>query len=408
MRSYRPEELFDADGLLVPNLRALAPEGEKRMGAKPARQRRQAAAEPADARLPRLPRSTCRCQARPRARLQRVLGGFLDAWSCAATSCEANFACSRRTRRVQPPAGVVYETTGKTLAGGASSPTTSDLAGRRPRDGDPLRAHLPGLAGGLPADWPARAVLGATRRSSTSSTSMFNQHAKWLKTTRELGWRGADRVAQLPAHPRTSGGRTTTASATRTRASSTMWSTRRPTSSASACRRMRTPCWRRRPVPAQPPPASTWIVAGKQPAPQFLDLEAALRHCHRTASASGTWAGNDADDEPDLVMACAGDVPTLETLAAVEILREHLPELRVRVVNVVDLMTLQPERAPARTSRPRVRRHLHARQADGVRLPRLPVADPPADLPAHEPRQPARARLQGGGHDHDAVRHGAC
>ena len=107
------------------------------------------------------------------------------------------------------------------------------------------------------------------------------------------------------------------------------------------------------------------------------------------------------------MLGCAGDVPTLETLAAAAILRERLPDLKVRVVNVVDLMRLQPEtRAPARAARRRVRLALHARPAGRLRLPRLPVADPPAHLPAHEPRQPPRARLQGGGHDDDAVRHG--
>jgi xylulose-5-phosphate/fructose-6-phosphate phosphoketolase len=84
------------------------------------------------------------------------------------------------------------------------------------------------------------------------------------------------------------------------------------------------------------------IVAGKQPAPQFLDMNAAIRHTTKGAGI-WDWASNDQDDEPDVVMACAGDVPTLETLAAVDILRRQVPELRVRVVNVVDLMTLQPE-----------------------------------------------------------------
>merc|ERR1711969_218734 len=85
------------------------------------------------------------------------------------------------------------------------------------------------------------------------------------------------------------------------------------------------------------------IVAGKQPEPQYLDLDAAIKH---TAAGIGIWewASNDRDAEPDVVMACCGDVPTLETLAAVDLLRRHLPELRVRVVNVVDLMRLQPER----------------------------------------------------------------
>jgi xylulose-5-phosphate/fructose-6-phosphate phosphoketolase len=82
------------------------------------------------------------------------------------------------------------------------------------------------------------------------------------------------------------------------------------------------------------------IVAGKQPSPQWLDMEQAIRHC--TAGAGRwEWASNDAGD-PDVVMAAAGDVPTLEVLAAVSILREHLPALKVRVVNVVDLMILQP------------------------------------------------------------------
>jgi xylulose-5-phosphate/fructose-6-phosphate phosphoketolase len=83
------------------------------------------------------------------------------------------------------------------------------------------------------------------------------------------------------------------------------------------------------------------IVAGKQPAPQWLDIDAAVRHC---TAGIGLWefASNDEGSEPDVVMACAGDVPTLETLAAVAILRERLPDLKIRVVNVVDLMTLQP------------------------------------------------------------------
>ncbi|MCS6291535.1 MAG: phosphoketolase family protein [Nitrospira sp.] len=85
------------------------------------------------------------------------------------------------------------------------------------------------------------------------------------------------------------------------------------------------------------------IVAGKQSAPQWLDMDSAIKHC--TAGIGiWEWASNDQDSEPDVVMACCGDVPTMETLAAVALLHEHLPELRVRVVNVVDLMKLQPTR----------------------------------------------------------------
>jgi xylulose-5-phosphate/fructose-6-phosphate phosphoketolase len=83
------------------------------------------------------------------------------------------------------------------------------------------------------------------------------------------------------------------------------------------------------------------VIAGKHPAPQWLTMRAAVEHC---ANGIGvwSWASNDGGSEPDVVMACCGDVPTLETLAAVSILREHLPELKIRLVNVVDLMKLQP------------------------------------------------------------------
>jgi xylulose-5-phosphate/fructose-6-phosphate phosphoketolase len=83
------------------------------------------------------------------------------------------------------------------------------------------------------------------------------------------------------------------------------------------------------------------VVAGKHPAPQWLTMEAAVKHC---AEGIGIWqwASNDQATAPDVVMACCGDVPTLETLAAVSIMREHLPDLKIRVVNVVDLMKLQP------------------------------------------------------------------
>ncbi len=84
------------------------------------------------------------------------------------------------------------------------------------------------------------------------------------------------------------------------------------------------------------------IIAGKQPEPQWLNIDAAIQHC-QTGIGIWEWASNDKDSEPDVILTCAGDVPTLETLAAVKILNEHLPELRIRVINIVDLMTLQPK-----------------------------------------------------------------
>jgi xylulose-5-phosphate/fructose-6-phosphate phosphoketolase len=83
------------------------------------------------------------------------------------------------------------------------------------------------------------------------------------------------------------------------------------------------------------------IVAGKQPALQYLDMDAAVKHC-TSGIGIWEWASNDRGGDPDVVMACAGDIPTLETLAAVDLLRQNAPDLKVRVVNVVDLMTLQP------------------------------------------------------------------
>ncbi len=83
------------------------------------------------------------------------------------------------------------------------------------------------------------------------------------------------------------------------------------------------------------------VVIGKQPAPQWLDMDSAVAHC-TDGLGIWQWASNDQGSEPDVVMACCGDVPTLETLAAVDFLRKNLPDLKIRVVNVVDLMALQP------------------------------------------------------------------
>jgi xylulose-5-phosphate/fructose-6-phosphate phosphoketolase len=170
---------------------------------------------------------------------------------------------------------------------------------------------------------------------------MFNQHAKWLKTTRHIPWRApiASLNYLLTSHV--------------WRQDHNGFSHQDPgfidhvvNKKAEVIRVY------------LPPDANTLlsvtahclkslhyvnvIVAGKQPAPQWLAMPAADAHCAKGIGI-WEWAGNEDGREPDVVMACAGDVPTLETLAAVSLLREHVPELRVRVVNVVDLMKLQPE-----------------------------------------------------------------
>jgi len=127
--------------------------------------------------------------------------------------------------------------------------------------------------------------------------SMFNQHAKWLKVTAHLPWR-------------------------------------RKIASLNYLLSVMDHCLHSRHY-------VNVVIAGKHPAPQWLPMDAAVRHC---AAGIGIWqwASNDQDAAPDVVMACCGDVPTLETLAAVSIMRAHLPDLKIRVVNVVDLMKLEP------------------------------------------------------------------
>jgi xylulose-5-phosphate/fructose-6-phosphate phosphoketolase len=203
------------------------------------------------------------------------------------------------------------------------------------------------LAAGLAG---ARPGFGASRRGDVGGSSyeafihivdsMFNQHAKWLKVTRSIPWREpiASLNYLLTSHV--------------WRQDHNGFSHQDPgfidhvvNKKAEVIRVY------------LPPDANTLlsvmdhclrsrnyvnvVVAGKQPALQYLDMNAAVTHC--TAGIGiWTWASNDKGAEPDVVMACAGDVPTLETLAAVSLLRQHLPALKVRVVNVVDLMRLQP------------------------------------------------------------------
>jgi xylulose-5-phosphate/fructose-6-phosphate phosphoketolase len=170
--------------------------------------------------------------------------------------------------------------------------------------------------------------------------SMFNQHAKWLKTTREITWRRPIPSLNylLTSH---------------------VWRQDHNGFSHQDPGFIDYVCNKKSDIVRVylPPDANsllfvtdhclrTWnrinvIVAGKQPAPQWLSLDEAVKHC--TAGIGiWEWASNDRGVEPDVVMACAGDVPTLETLAAVDLLRVLVPELKIRVVNVVDLMTLQP------------------------------------------------------------------
>ncbi|MDQ6746466.1 MAG: phosphoketolase family protein [Actinomycetota bacterium] len=337
MRSYRPEELFDEDGRLIPELRALVPEGERRMGANP---HANGGTLLHDLLLPDF-RGFAVEVARPgatTAEATRVLGGYLSE-VMRLNLKQSNFRVFGADENESNRLGGLYEATAKTWIG-RELPDDEDLA--------PSGRVMEILSEHTCEGWLEGYLL--TGRHGFFSCyeafihiidSMFNQHAKWLKTTRELGWRRpiASLNYLLTSHV--------------WRQDHNGFSHQDPgfidhvvNKKADVVRVFLPPdantlltvvehCLRSRSL-------VNVIVAGKQPAPQFLDMDAAIKHCAKGVGI-WDWASNDQDGEPDVVMACAGEVPTLETLAAVDMLRRHFPELRVRTVNVVDLMALQPE-----------------------------------------------------------------
>jgi xylulose-5-phosphate/fructose-6-phosphate phosphoketolase len=337
LRSYGPEELFDDDGALVAELRDLAPAGARRMGANP---HANGGMMLRDLRMPDF-RGFAVDVPRPggvSAEATRVLGTFLRE-VMRLNLAHRNFRVVGPDETASNRLHALYETTAKTWLA-RELPDDMDLA----PDGRVMEMLSEHTCQG----WLEGYLL--TGRHGLFSCyeafihivdSMFNQHAKWLKTTRELGWRRpiASLNYLLTSHV--------------WRQDHNGFSHQDPgfidhvvNKKADVVR-----VW-------LPPDANTLlavadrclrsrdlvnvIVAGKQPAPQFLDMRAAIKHCTKGIGI-WDWASNDQHAEPDVVMACAGDVPTMETLAAVHLLRHHFPALRVRVVNVVDLMTLQPE-----------------------------------------------------------------
>ncbi len=334
MRSYRPEELFDENGRLRPELQELAPKGEKRMGATPYANgglltrelkmpdfRRYAVDVPHPGTL--------------EAEATKVLGQFLrDVMKLnphnfrlfgpdetASNRLDAVFEASDRTW-VAPiydydehlsPEGRVMEILSEHVCQGW------------------LEGYLLTGRHGFFSCYEAFIHL---------VDSMFNQHAKWLKTTRHIPWRRPIPSLNylLTSHV--------------WRQDHNGFSHQDPgfldhvvNKKADVIRVY------------LPPDANTLlsvadhclrsrhyvnvIVAGKQPALQYLDMDAAIKHCTQGLGI-WEWASNDQGSEPDVVMACCGDVPTMETLAAVDFLRQHLPDIKIRVVNVVNLMKLQP------------------------------------------------------------------
>jgi xylulose-5-phosphate/fructose-6-phosphate phosphoketolase len=336
MRSYGPEELFDQDGCPVPAIRALAPHETKRMGSGRHANGGELLRE---LDLPNF-RDFAVDVPRPGATTSeatRVLGAYLR--EVMHRSSEArNFRLVGPDETVSNRLGAVLEETNRAWMGDRS-PLDEGLA----PDGRVMEILSEHVCQG----WLEGYLL--TGRHGLFSCyeafihivdSMFNQHAKWLKVTRGIPWRQpiASLNYLLTSHV--------------WRQDHNGFSHQDPgfidhvmNKKAEVIRVYLPPdancllsvadhCLRSRNY-------VNVIVAGKQPAPTWLTIDAAADHCARGLGV-WDWASCEGDEDPDVVMACAGDVPTLETLAAVSMLRERFPSLRVRVVNVVDLMRLQP------------------------------------------------------------------
>lgn len=335
--SYRPEELFDEKGRLNRKVRTLAPQGEWRMSANP---HSNGGLLLRDLRMPSFrdyavevtePGATIAEATRVLGRMLRdVIGRNPD-----------NFRLFGPDETASNRLDAVFEATERTW-----------YADLEPGDGEGGHLARNGRVMEVLSEHTCQGWLEGyllTGRHGLFSCyeafihivdSMVNQHAKWLKTIGEIPWR----------HPIASLNYLLTSHVWRQDHNG--YSHQDPgfidhvaNKKASVVRVY------------LPPDANTLlcvadhclrsrnfinvIVAGKQPSPQYLDIESAVKHC-RQGLGLWRWASNDQPGEPDLVMACAGDVPTMETLAAVELLWSFFPELKIRTVNVIDLMTLQP------------------------------------------------------------------
>jgi xylulose-5-phosphate/fructose-6-phosphate phosphoketolase len=335
LRSYRPDELFDDDGRLVDELTALPPQGDRRMSANP---HANGGLVLRDLTLPDFRRYAVEVKSPGSefAEATRVLGSFLrDTISANGETFRIFGPDETASNRL----GAVFEVTDRVWE--AELEPADDGLAAEGRVVEVLSEHLcqGWLEGYLLTG--RHGLFNCYEAFIHIIDSMFNQHAKWLKVTHDIPWRRP--VASLNYL-----------------LSSHVW--RQDHNGFSH----QDPGFIDHVVNKKaevirvylPPDANTLlsvadhclrsrnyvnvIVAGKQPALTYLSMDDAIVHCTRGAGI-WEWASNDETGEPDVVLACCGDVPTLETLAAASLLREHLPDLKVRVVNVVDLMRLQPD-----------------------------------------------------------------
>jgi xylulose-5-phosphate/fructose-6-phosphate phosphoketolase len=335
LRSYRPLELFDEDGALRQELAALAPAGERRMGSNP---HANGGLLLHDLELPdfRDYAVAVRSPATTSSEATRVLGAFLRD---VIRANGENFRIMGPDETASNRLGAVFEASDRCWE--AEIRAGDDHLAPDGRVMEVLSEHLcqGWLEGYLLTG--RHGLFNCYEAFIHIVDSMFNQHAKWLKVTREIPWRRpiASLNYLLSSHV--------------WRQDHNGFSHQDPgfidhvvNKKAEIVRVYLPPdancllsvadhCLRSRDY-------VNVIVAGKQPALDYLTIDEAVLHCTRGLGV-WDWASSDAGVEPDVVLACAGDVPTLETLAAAAILRERLPELRLRVVNVVDLMRLQPD-----------------------------------------------------------------
>ncbi|MEH2067166.1 MAG: phosphoketolase family protein [Nostoc sp.] len=337
MKSYKPEELFDSNGKLIEELAELAPKGHRRMGDNP---HANGGILLCDLKMPDFrdyavdvpePGKAIAEATKVAARLLRDIMQLNEE--------TRNFRIFGPDETVSNRLDAVLEVTNRTWVAEILSEDDHLSPDGRVMEVLSETSCQGWLEGYLLTG--RHGFFSCYEAFIHIIDSMFNQHAKWLKTTRHIPWRRP--IASLNYL-----------------LSSHVW--RQDHNGFSH----QDPGFIDHVVNKKaeivrvylPPDANTLlsvtdhclrsrnyvnvIVAGKQPALQYLNMDAAIKHCTKGISI-WEWASNDQGGEPDVVMACAGDIPTLETLAAVDILRQHFPDLKVRVVNVVDLMTLQPK-----------------------------------------------------------------
>ncbi|MFZ6686238.1 phosphoketolase family protein [Undibacterium sp. SXout11W] len=337
MLSYRPDELFDATGKLFPALAALAPEGQRRMGANP---HANGGVLLRDLLLPDFRAYAETLQQRGMLGIgdMHVLGRFLRD-IVVANKARRNFRIFGPDETLSNGLKSVFEVTSRQW--NAKIAANDEFLAQ---DGMVLDSMLSEhqcegwLEGYLLTG--RHGVFTCYEAFIHIIDSMFNQHAKWLKVAAQLPWRA--KIASLNIVLTSHVWRQDHNGFTHQDPGFIDYVLNKKASiirvylppDANCLLSVMDHCLRSRHY-------VNVVIAGKHPAPQWLSMEAAVTHC---AQGIGIWdwASNDQGEMPDVVMACCGDVPTLETLAAISILREHLPDLKIRCINIVDLARLQP------------------------------------------------------------------